>query len=244
MFRETDRQVPLFGSQSRLSKAARNLLDKSWAPGFRKEILPVLMQSERDFAQLYSDSGRPNFSVGRMLGICLLQEMQNLSDQEALNSYSFDIRWHYALCVDEGDDYLSRRSLVEFRRRLVQVDPQMKMMQQIFERVSNGAITQLGISINEQRADSTLITSNIHTKGLVELLRKTLENFCNCLDEQNKDLLPKRILNWLDETKDGWFAAGDKNQRREKKLQLCKWLYQVKQIYKDVDEVSHTEAYL
>jgi hypothetical protein len=123
MFRETDQQVPLFGSESRLSKAARNLLDQSWAPGFRKEILPVLMQSERYFAKLYSDNGRPNWSVGRMLGICLLQEMQNLSDQEALNSYSFDIRRHYALCVDEGNDYLSRRSLVQFRRRLVQIDP-------------------------------------------------------------------------------------------------------------------------
>ena len=244
MFRETDRQVSLFGSQSRLSKAARNLLDKSWAPGFRKEILPLLMQSERDFAKLYSDSGRPNFSVGRMLGICLLQEMQNLTDQEALNSYSFDIRWHYALCVDEDSDYLSRRSLVEFRRRLVQTDPQMKMMQQIFEQVSNDAIEKLGVSINEQRVDSTLITSNIRTKGLVDLLRKTLDNFCNCLDEQNKALLPKKITTWLDETKDGWFAAGDKNQRREKKLQLCKWLYQVKQIYKDVDEVKNTEAYL
>jgi transposase len=244
MFKETDQQVPLFGSESRLSKAARSLLDESWAPGFRKEILPLLMQSERDFAELYSEKGRPNWSVGRMLGICLLQEMLNLSDQEALNSYSFDIRWHYALCVDEDNDYLSRRSLVEFRRRLVQIDPQMKMMQQIFERVSNSAITKLGISINEQRVDSTLIISNIRTKGLLELLRKTLENFCNGLDEQNKALLPKQITAWLDETRNGWFAAGDKNQRREKKLRLCTWLYQVKQIYKDVDKVNHTEAYL
>jgi hypothetical protein len=34
----------------------------------------------------------------------------------------------------------------------------MKMMQQIFERVSNDAITKLDISINEQRVYSTLIT--------------------------------------------------------------------------------------
>jgi transposase len=244
MFRATDQQMPLFGSQSRLSKSARKLLDESWANGFRKEVLPILMQSESDFAKLYSDNGRPNWSVGRMLGICLLQEMQNLSDQEALNSYSFDIRWHYALCVDEDIDYLSRRSLVEFRRRLVEIDPQMKMMHQIFERVSDDAITKLGISVNEQRVDSTLITSNIRTKGLVDLLRKTLENFCNSLDEANKALLPEKIVTWLDETKDGWFAAGDKNQRREKKLQLCKWLYQVKQIYKDIDKVKDTEAYL
>ncbi|MBI4738063.1 transposase [Candidatus Woesearchaeota archaeon] len=236
--------MTLFGSESRLSKSARKLLDESWASGFRKEVLPILMQAESDFAKLYSDNGRPNWSVGRLLGICLLQEMQNLSDQDALNSYSFDIRWHYALCVDQDDDYLSRRSLVEFRRRLVEVDPQMKMMHQIFERVSNNAIAKLGISINEQRADSTLITSNIRTKGLVDLLRKTLEHFCLSLDEKNKALLPKKITTWLDETKDGWFAAGDKNQRQQKKLQLCKWLYQVKQIYKDIDTVKNTEAYL
>lgn len=40
-----------------------------------------------------------------------------MGDQEALDEFSFDIRWRYALDINEDNDYLSRRSLVEFRRR-------------------------------------------------------------------------------------------------------------------------------
>jgi hypothetical protein len=120
----------------------------------------------------------------------------------------------------------------------------MTLMRRIFERVSEEAITKLGISLNEQRVDSTLITSNIRTKGLVDLLRKTLEHFCNSLDDKNRALLPKKLSVWLQEARDGWFAAGDKNQRREKKLQLSRWLYEVKQIYQNVDEVKNIEPYL
>jgi hypothetical protein len=67
---------------------------------------------------LYEQTGRPNFSVALLLGLCLLQELNNLSDQQALEAFGFDIRWRYALDVHDQDAYLSRRSLVEFRRRL------------------------------------------------------------------------------------------------------------------------------
>ena len=37
-------------------------------------------------------------------------------------------RWRYALDVSDEEDYLSRRSLVEFRRRLAAKDPEMKLV--------------------------------------------------------------------------------------------------------------------
>jgi len=39
-------------------------------------------------------------------GLCLLQEWNDLSDQEALDTFSFDVRWRYALDVSD-EDYLS-----------------------------------------------------------------------------------------------------------------------------------------
>jgi hypothetical protein len=44
--------------------------------------------------------GRPadlTFSVARLLGLCLLQEWNDMSDQEALDTFSFDVRWRYAV---------------------------------------------------------------------------------------------------------------------------------------------------
>jgi len=85
---------------------------------FKLEVLPILLKNEGQYALLYGKTGRPNFSVARLLGLCLLQELNNLSDQQALDTFSFDIRWRYALEISDDEDYLSRRSLVEFRRRL------------------------------------------------------------------------------------------------------------------------------
>ncbi len=96
-----------------------------------------------------------------MLGISLLQEMLNLDDQSALDSLAFDVRWQHALGLSAEEAYLSRRSLVDFRSRLVTLDPEMQMVRRIFDKVGDAAIEDLGISVKEQRVDSTLIASNI-----------------------------------------------------------------------------------
>ena len=128
MYKPTSPQQKLFGIETRLSSSLRSRLDSSWAHLFKCEVLPILFRKEDDYAMLYGTTGRPNFSVARLLGLCLLQEWNDLSDQEALDTFSFDIRWRYALDVDEEEDSLSRRSLVEFRRRLAANDPEMKLI--------------------------------------------------------------------------------------------------------------------
>jgi len=48
------------------------------------------MASAESFAEVYSKMGWQNRSVGRILGICLLQEMQRLSDQAALDAFAVE----------------------------------------------------------------------------------------------------------------------------------------------------------
>ena len=135
----------------------------------------MLLDVEDEFAALYSEeTGRPNWSVARMLGICILQEMLNLDDQTALDAVAFDVRWQHALGLEPEEAYLSRRSLVEFRSRQVAKDPEMKTLRRVFTRVGEKAIADLKLSTKEQRVDSTLITSNIFTRGRRDLFRKAL----------------------------------------------------------------------
>jgi hypothetical protein len=89
---------------------------------------------------LYGTTGRPNFSVARVLGVCVLQEYNDLTDQEALDALSFDLRWRYALDVTDEEDYFSRRSLVEFRRRLAAKDPEMKLVREVFDNIRDAGI--------------------------------------------------------------------------------------------------------
>ena len=143
MYKKTPPQQKLLGIETQVSPSLRNRLESSWAHLFRCEVFPILFRNEDRYAMLYGTTGRPNFSVARLLGLCLLQEWNDLSDQEALDEFSFDIRWRYALDVSDEEDYLSRRSLVEFRRRLAAKDPEMKLVRDVFDNIRDSAIRNL-----------------------------------------------------------------------------------------------------
>ena len=73
MYKKTPPQQNLFGVDKQLSPSLRNRLTSSWAHLFRIEVLPILFKNEDEYAMLYGNTGRPNFSVARILGLCLLQ---------------------------------------------------------------------------------------------------------------------------------------------------------------------------
>jgi hypothetical protein len=205
--------MKLFGVETQVSPSLRTRLESSWANLFRCEVLPILCRKEDDYAALYGKTGRPNFSVARLLGLCLLQEWNDLSDQEALDTFSFDIRWRYALDVNDGEDYLSRRSLVEFRHRLVAKDPEMKLVRMLFDSIRDSAIKGLGLSTSSQRLDSTHIVSNIRTRGRVALFSNTLDLFLRSLDEDHLSRVPERISSWHAQEPEGWFGLGPAEQK-------------------------------
>ena len=57
---------------------------------FRNEALPLI--DEERFAPMYcADNGRPNRAVQTVLGVHLLKEMFNLTDDEALEQLDFNL---------------------------------------------------------------------------------------------------------------------------------------------------------
>src|SRR5271157_3395358 len=196
MYKKTPPQMKLFGVETQVSRSLRGRLESSWAHLFRCEVLPLLCRKEDDYAMLYGKTGRPTFSVARLLGLCLLQEWNDLSDQEALDAYSFDIRWRYALDVSDEEDYLSRRSLVEFRRRLAAKDPDMKLIRMVFDNVRDSAIKSLGLSSSHQRVDSTHIISSIRIRGRLALFSNTLDLFLRSLNKDQLLRVPATIQKW------------------------------------------------
>jgi hypothetical protein len=242
MYKRTDPQQSMFGVETQLSTSLKKRLNDSWAQLFRAKILPILLKSEDQFAMLYGKTGRPNYSVTRMLGLCLLQELNSLNDQQALDAFGFDIRWRYALDVDDQDAYLSRRSLVEFRRRLAAKDPDMSTVRTIFENISKSAIKKIGLSTSEQRVDSTHIVSNICTRGRLDLFQKTIGHFIKSLDKKRFSRLPKNIQKWHQRKAEGWFGMGQA-QHKQTLEQLSKYLYKLMSIFKTDRQVTVSEPY-
>lgn len=242
MYKKTDPQQSLFGVETQLTASLKTRLQGTWAQVFRTEVLPILLQSEDQFAILYGQTGRPNFSVARMLGLCLLQELNDLNDQQALDTFGFDIRWRYALDVSDQDAYLSRRSLVEFRRRLAAQDADMKMLRTVFEKISKAAIEKLDLSTSDQRVDSTHIVSNICTRGRLDLFHKTIDHFLKSLDKQRFSRIPKNIRKWHQREPEGWFGMVQTGYKQNLE-QLASYLHRLVVLFEKDPRVTESEPY-
>jgi hypothetical protein len=242
MYKKTSPQQKLFGVDTQISPSLRTRLESSWAQLFKFEVLPILFKNEDRYAMLYGKTGRPNFSVARLLGLCLLQELNNLSDQQALDTFSFDLRWRYALDISEEEDYLSRRSLVEFRRRLAAKDPEMNLVRHVFDNIRDSAIKKLGLSTSNQRLDSTHIISNIRLRGRLALFSNTLTLFLRSLDEDQFSRVPQAIQQWHSSESEGWFGLGPAEQK-VKLEELAQYLYELMVIFGQDHEVRSSEPY-
>jgi hypothetical protein len=242
MYKRTSPQQKLFGVETQVSPSLRSRLESSWAHLFKCEVLPILFRKEDDYAMLYGTTGRPNFSIARLLGLCLLQEWNDLSDQEALDTFSFDIRWRYALDVDDEEDYLSRRSLVEFRRRLAASDPEMKLVRGVFDGIRDSALNRLGVSVSNQRLDSTHIISNIRVRGRFALFTNTLTVFLKSLNEEQYSRVPAAIRKWHALEPEGWFGLGPAEQKI-KLEELAQYLYALILLFENDDELTGSEPY-
>lgn len=249
MFRATDRQIPLWHVAARLPESAKGRLRASWAEGFQTKVLPILLVEEATFGGAYDlCEGRPNWSVARMLGVLVLQDLNDLDDRAALDALTFDARWQHALSIEPEVAYLSRRSLVDFRSRLVRLDPEMKLVRRLFEKVGDAAINDLGVKIGKQRIDSTLVTSNIRTRGRGDLFRKTLEHFLAGLKQHWPDRLERlnpEVRAWSDDDGEGWFARGNQGRAKARKLltKLAGWLHEVRVVFARDEPVVADERY-
>ena len=78
--------------------------------GFPERGAPQI--DEERFAPMYcADNGRPNRAVQTVLGVHLLKEMFNLTDDEALEQLEFNLLWHHALRLDMEETHLPQKTL-------------------------------------------------------------------------------------------------------------------------------------
>ena len=91
----------MFDPLARFGPHRKERLKRSWARLFREEILPELpVHKLRPF---YSEKkGAPTKDLYAMMGIALLQQMHDTTDEETIDRVAFDLKWHFALNLCEG----------------------------------------------------------------------------------------------------------------------------------------------
>lgn len=217
MFKQTDAQRSLMSPELVLGpkKAAR--LEKTWAHAFRTLILPMIV--EEKFAPLYHERrGAPCKSVRAQLCILLFREMFNLTDEQALEQFEWNLLWHYAMDVKPEQAHLVRKTLYNFRQRLMGSDGP----RQIFTDLADALIECGEIDVSFQRQDSTHIVSNVRQLTRLGLFVETIEAFwadANAADEEMVAELPPRFEKRYG-PRSG--AFGDvKSARVQRRIQAC-----------------------
>jgi len=74
------------------------------------------MIDERLFSSLYcADDGRPSKATADMIGILILKDKEDLTDEETVRRFAYGLDWQYALDMAPGEANVAERTLQYFR---------------------------------------------------------------------------------------------------------------------------------
>jgi hypothetical protein len=132
------------------------------------------------FADLYSESvrGRPTIAARVMATVMLLQAFEGLSDAEAVDRLSFDLRWQAAAGVDTGAGSFHPTSLVGQRNRL----RASSRPRRLFEDTKVMAKETGAMKGRARVLDSTPLYDAVATQDTVTQLRAAIRKLLMALD--------------------------------------------------------------
>ena len=159
-----------------LPDAKRKRLERTWAGVFRAKALPLI--DEDKFRHLFhDDNGRPNKPVQTVIGLHILKEVFDLTDQEPLERLAYDMMFHMALGLDVDEADCCQKTLHNFRAKLMASGADALL----FKSLTDEIIKVLGVDVGKQRLDSTHIVSNIARITRLGLFCETIRVFLAAL---------------------------------------------------------------
>jgi len=218
------------------------LLESSWAHLFREEILHRL-PAEKLFPLYNESKGRQTKELYAMLGLVLLQQMEDLTDEETVQQFAFNILWQYALNVTDASDfssYISARTLWTMRDHV----GRLGLDQELFENVSKALTKLFDMDTSKQRLDSVHIFSNMAHLGRIRLFVKTIRKFLVNLKRHHADLYQSlgELTSRYEEKNDGQFAVKPSESSRTLQ-QVGNDCFALIERFKDQDAVVAMASY-
>ncbi|MGA7279770.1 MAG: transposase [Desulfocapsaceae bacterium] len=180
------KQQHIFDPWGYLGPKRRKELEKSWAGLFRSVILtelPVDMLR----THYHEWNGRPSKELYSMMGLMILQQMHDLTDEQAVEQFCFNMQWHYALNITNPGDsasYISHKTLWSMRDKLASDG----IYHEIFDAALQKLATTFSVDLHKQRMDSVHIRSNMRHLGRIGLFVRTIKKFLHNLKRQHRPL--------------------------------------------------------
>lgn len=161
-------------------------MEQSWARIFREHIL-LTLPVDKVIKHYNLRKGAPTKELYSILGLMVLQQMHDLTDEEAVDQFAYNIQWHYALDITstaDADAYVSPKTIWNMRDLLTTLG----LYKTIFQEVTKTLAEVFKVDVSKQRIDSIHILSNMRHLGRIGLFVKTIKKFLVNLKRHHKDL--------------------------------------------------------
>ena len=201
------KQRDMFNPFAHLGPKRLALLESSWAHLFREEILHNL-PVEKLFRFYDEFKGRKTKELYAMLGLVLIQQMEDCTESDAVDNFALNLKWQYALNITDATDmasYVSPRTLWKVR----DIVARHGLQDALFENVTDALKKLFVLDPSKQRLDSVHIFSNMAHLGRIRLFVRTIRTFLTNLKRQyakEYDALGDIVLRY-DKKSDGAFAV-------------------------------------
>ena len=158
-----------------LGPKRKRLLEHGWAGVFRTFLFDELPLAKIE-KRFHDTMGRPSKELYAMLGVLILQQLFDLTDEQTVETFALNVGWHYALDIrDESDGsmYVCERTLREYRQMAVE----LKIDEILFRSLTDKLLKAFQIPTGKQRLDSTHLLSNMKRLSRLDLFVRTIEKF-------------------------------------------------------------------
>ncbi|MCP4367984.1 MAG: transposase [Deltaproteobacteria bacterium] len=239
------KQLEIFDPWSFMSPIRRRMLDQSWPGLFKEEILCELPVSK--FKTFFNDGfGRPTKELHTGLGMLILQQAFDLTDEETVNQLSYNIQWHYTLNISEESDsakYVCPKTLWNIRNIVIENG----LDSLLFECATNKLAAVFKVNTDKQRIDSVHIQSNMRRLGRIGIFAKSIHKFLVNLKRGHKELfdsVDESILDrYFSEQALGCFAMVKPSEARKTLVSVADDLFDLIERFKDYFQVTSMHSY-
>lgn len=236
------KQCDMFNPFAHLGTKRLVLLESSWAHLFREEILHNL-PVEKLFPFYDEFNGRKTKELYAMLGLVLIQQMEDCTDADAIDNFALNLKWQYALNITDASDtssYVSPRTLWNLR----DIVAQHGLQDALFENVTKALQKLFILDPSKQRLDSVHIFSNMAHLGRIRLFVRTIRTFLTNLKRNHVkeyDALEEITLRY-DKKSDGAFAVKP-TESAKKLVELGDDCFYLVEWFKDKESVCKMDSY-
>ncbi len=239
------KQTEIFDPWGFLSPKRRHLLAQSWAGLFKEEILCEL--PVRKLAPFFNDGfGRPTKELYTVLGVLILQQTHDFTDEETVSQLAFNIQWHYALNIPEESDsakYMCPKTLWNMRN--IVVDNGLDNI--LFASITSKLAMVFKVDTDNQRIDSMHIKSNMRRLGRIGIFTKTIHKFLVNLKRGQKEQfasVPQTIIDkYFAEKALGCFSMVKPSESKKTLASAASDLFDLVQQFKNCPEVTSMHSY-